>query len=1111
MARAGLAVTLFAALFLAAAAACAGTGTPELSCPRVSPPPALDGRVSDWPALPQVVLASKEDWHPAAQEFAGYGGPDDLAAELWAAWDADACYLALQVRDDVLVRVRSIAEIDRGDSIVLSFISADGKQANEFVVAPLKSGYPVYRSKPPARAGEVRAITLGIGPPGERGGVRRLVYEVAIPWSELAPLQGRAGERFALVVSVCDDDGAGLKGVLERRLPVVLSEGGIPGRPPEAPPAVPSLAPVFLAPEAARFDGQCFVLRGREVMLWGGQVDYAYLPPASWPAVIGELKSAGMNLVGVAVPWSYHQPRPGPADLTTLDQFLSLCGREGLWVQLTIGPYVGEQWEAGGIPGWALALESPESRWAATETWLGDLLPVVKAHQITAGGPVASVVVRPSFPQGSVTRLTSLLLKSGIQVPVLTTNLPAARDNTKQSMANLLDTVTFYSPPAPDEILAAVGALRRDENGPPVVAGMVGEYGDDSAARSSADRVKLALAAGAKSVLIGDFAPGVPPWQQAASGTEAASGVIQVSGASTAGAEELRLVGAFLRQFGPALTRATEAVQAAQCDDQAVRVLARVSDGTGFLFLMDGQGATAHHVRVSFTDPSTGEQMAIPEAGAVTLPAGTVKALVMGVPLGRGVLRYSTSEVLGIGKVGERTTLLVYGDPDTPGEISLRWPGPPLVTGEVARQSWDPAGKILVLDYYHGHEDRCLLVDELEIVILPRHRAKHAALIGGPGGDAALSAGAHLAGAALWPDKIEAALDCAPGKVTVSALAPSKPSAVLVDGNPVDFTFTTPDRVVHFAVVTDPFEQERRATSVWQQIGRAVAGGPPLLRSEFDRGWFMPEPIGEGGTWRPLGPMAHTQDDLAVPPGGFVKLKARFDPAGRTRMAVSAPGGPLMVFVNGQLIPELSGLPGKHQADIIAHLTGGENEVVIILEVPPRARGRAGVAEKALPLPEVQLLGPDGPAPVEGWQVCAGLGGEAKGWTRPGVDTSTWHLLRFGPWREQGGELATVSGVGWYRVPFGLPDARQWQIPYYLTVSLTGSAALYLNGHPLGVCLGDGTYSISLPGDWLNHGDQENVLAAAVYGVADATGLRRVEVAADRDHMTKRRAVEIRF
>ncbi len=1111
MARAGLAVILFVGLLLATTAACAGTATPELSCPRMSPPPTLDGRVSDWPALPQVALASKEDWHPAAEAFAEYGGPDDLAAELWAAWDAEACYLAVQVRDNVLVRVRSIAEIDRGDSIVLSFVSADGKEVNEFVVAPLKSGYPVYRSKPPARAGEVRAITVGIGSSGEKGGVQRLVYEVAIPWSELAPLRGRAGERFALVVSVCDADEAGLKGCLERRLPVVLSESGIPVRPPEAPAGPPSLAPVFLAPEAARFDGECFVLRGHDVMLWGGQVDYAYLPPASWPVVISELKSAGMNLVGVAVPWSYHQPRPGPADLSTLDQFLSLCGREGLRVQLAIGPYLGEQCEAGGIPGWALALESPDSRWAATETWLGDLLPVVKAHQITAGGPVASVVVRPSFPQGSVTRLTSLLLKSGIQVPVLTANLPAARDNTKQSMANLLDTVSFYSPPSPDEILAALESLRKSENGPPVVASMVGEYGDDSAARGSADRVKLALAAGAKSVLIGDFAPGVPPWQQAASGTEAASGVIQASGASTAGAEELRLVGAFLRQFGPALARATEAVQAAQCDDQAVRLVSRVSDGAGFLFLMDGQEATAHHLRVAFTDPTTGEQMAIPEAGAITLPAGDAKALVMGVPVGRGVLRYCTSEVLGIGKVGERTVLLVYGDPDSPGEISLRWPGPPLVTGEVARQSWDPSGRILVLDYYHGHEDRCVLVDELEIVILPRDRAMHAALIGGPGGDAALSAGAHLAGAALWPDKVEAALDCPPGKVAVSALAPSKPSAVLVDGKPVDFTFTTPDRMVQFTVITDPFEQERRATSVWQQIGRAVAGGPPLLRSEFDRGWFMPEPIGEGGAWRPLGSMVRTQDGLAVPPGGFVKLKARFDPAGRGRMAVSAPGGPLMVFVNGQLIPELSGAPGKHQADIAAHLAGPDNELVIILEVPPRAKGRAGIAEKAAPLPEVQLLGPDSQAPVQGWQVCAGLGGEAKGWTQPGVDTSTWHFLRFGPWREQGGELAMVSGVGWYRVPFGLPDARQWQIPYQLTVSLTGSAALYLNGHPLGLCPGDGTYSISLPGAWLNHGDQENVLAVAVYGLADATGLRRVVVAADGDHIAKRRAVEIRF
>jgi hypothetical protein len=329
------------------------------------------------------------------------------------------------------------------------------------------------------------------------------------------------------------------------------------------------------------------------------------------------------------------------------------------------------------------------------------------------------------------------------------------------------------------------------------------------------------------------------------------------------------------------LVRAAQAADAAQCDDPAVEVIARVTKGTGFLFLVDKEGTAAHHLRLSFTDPNTGEEITIPEAGTVTLPAGAVKVLPLNLRVGRGTLRYTTSELLGVAAVGERTALVVYGDPETAGEISLGWPGPPLVSGEVARQSWNPETKALVLDYFHGQEDRCVLVDELEIVILSRERARHAAVIAGAAGDTVLISGTYLAGAALWPEKLEAALDCRQGEAQVSALAPRRPSAVLVDGKPVDFTFSTPDRVVRFPVTTGPFEEERKASSVWQQIGRAVQGGPPLLQAEFDRGWFTGEPTAEGGKWRPLEAMARGPDDLGLAPGQFVRLRARFDPAGQ--------------------------------------------------------------------------------------------------------------------------------------------------------------------------------------------------------------------------------------
>jgi hypothetical protein len=107
--------------------------------------------------------------------------------------------------------------------------------------------------------------------------------------------------------------------------------------------------------------------------------------------------------------------------------------------------------------------------------------------------------------------------------------------------------------------------------------------------------------------------------------------------------------------------------------------------------------------------------------------------------------------------------------------------------------------------------------------------------------------------------------------------------------------------------------------------------------------------------------------------------------------------------------------------------------------------------------------------------------------------------------------------VGWYRVPFGIPQAGDWRIPYQVKLDVAGAAVLWLDGRPLATCGGDGPalsgvegrYTIPVPEALVRPG--ENTLAAAVYGFSDATGLRRVEVAADESRMTKQRALEIRF
>jgi hypothetical protein len=1111
-------------------------------CPRLSSPPTLEGRLDDWPVLPQVVLASAEDWRPAAPQFSEYGGPDDVSGELWLGWDSSALYLALQVRDNLLVRARSIADIDQGDSVVLSFAGGEPQTMNEFVVALLKSGYPAFRAKPADRRGELRTISVGIDASQEEAGVRRIVYEIGIPWSELAPLRPSSGARFTLTISLCDDDGAGMKGCLERALAVALSAAGEPVRPsPAEVPTVPALPPAFSAPEMARFDRNCFVFGGQDKLLFGGEMEYSRIPSADWPQRVAALKAAGLNLVGVTVPWSYHQPTSRGADLTVLRDFLSLCARDGLLVQLSVGPYAGERWEGGGVPEWVFGLPSDGQRSSAIESWYESLLALVKEQQVTVGGPVAVVLIRPlpdrngRVDAASLERLLAVASRSGITVPVLTANAPAARNNSRQVLANLLDTLAFYSPPTSEDVIVGLRALAREENGPPVISALAGSYTSPQAARRSADLVKLALAGGATDIVLDPFASGINPSAPLAPDTEvglgpalsavagappasrarAGEGAVDAAGTYTAGYDEMRLVGAFLSQFGPRLARAALQEGAAKTDDPeaaaAVRTgspaLSGVEGAGSFWFIWDTRGTSNHSLRLTVTDPTTGTPTLVPEAGAITLPPGGAKMLVADLPIGRGLLRYSTSEVLGTYQVGERVVLVVYGDPDTPGEIALQWPGPPLVTGQLTRQRWDPDTRTLVLDYYHGVEDRYLLVDELQIAVLPRARAARVAALSGPDGQILLSAGIRITAAGPG-ERMLATLDCPAGPVQVTGVLPGKPSAVLLDGKPVDFQFSTPERVLSFSTVTPSFEEEHRSSSVWDRLGRVVVGGPPRLHAEFDRAWFMlDDPRSDG--WKAVDSLEKAVEQLGIATGDFVRFRSRYDPGGRSRMVVKGSPDPALVFVNGQFIAALSGTAPEREADLSGALVQGENEVVIVLHLLTRPRGLEGALGGPRRLPTVTMVGDGEPLVLTSWEVSTQLEGEQAGWNRDEHELSDWHFVHFGPWRRQGKELAGAAGVGWYRVPFALPQPGAWRIPYQVKLDITGAAVLWLDGRPLATCGDEGRYTIPVPEALVRPG--ENTLAAAVYGFSDATGLRRVEVAADESRMMKQRTLEIRF
>ncbi|NLX95786.1 MAG: hypothetical protein GXY83_06385 [Rhodopirellula sp.] len=186
------------------------------------PPPAIDGRLDEWEAVPNgLLLADKQHATYVPQRWRS---PADLSARVWCAWRDEYLYLAADVVDDQHRQHGRGDEILRGDHVEIYLdltpsVDPDRKQlgAGQVLVglspgALLQSGDPltdspaeaiVFRPEGPAASG-----TLVASQKTEKG----YAIEAAVPWSllgELADnqaLRPAIGLAFGLELAVSDND-----------------------------------------------------------------------------------------------------------------------------------------------------------------------------------------------------------------------------------------------------------------------------------------------------------------------------------------------------------------------------------------------------------------------------------------------------------------------------------------------------------------------------------------------------------------------------------------------------------------------------------------------------------------------------------------------------------------------------------------------------------------------------------------------------------------------------------------------------------------------------------------------------------------------------------------
>lgn len=180
---------------------------------------------------------------------------------------------------------------------------------------------------------------------------------------------------------------------------------------------------------------------GKRVWLVSGRIPYARVARESWEARIQAAKQAGLNTIETPVFWNRHETRPGRFDFTgenDLRHFVDLVGKAGMYCILGLGPYVGSDWDMGGLP--AFLRENPATNFRTNNTayleacsrFISAVADQIRGWQVTApgtGGPIILLQCESEWTCGHDTlaaqylgELTRYIRESGLSVPIVNSN-----------------------------------------------------------------------------------------------------------------------------------------------------------------------------------------------------------------------------------------------------------------------------------------------------------------------------------------------------------------------------------------------------------------------------------------------------------------------------------------------------------------------------------------------------------------------------------------------------------------------------------------------------------------------------------------------------------------
>jgi hypothetical protein len=159
-------------------------------------------------------------------------------------------------------------------------------------------------------------------------------------------------------------------------------------------------------PAPIGFDRDGYRLQGRPTWLLSGEMHYFKMTRGDWRRRLVQLKCAGFNTVSVYMPWNYHERAEGEWDFAgdrDVEHFLRLAAELGVYVVARPGPYICNEWQAGGLPAWLSAkpgvrLRTRDPKFLAfVDGWWDRIAPLIARYELGREGTVILAQVENEY------------------------------------------------------------------------------------------------------------------------------------------------------------------------------------------------------------------------------------------------------------------------------------------------------------------------------------------------------------------------------------------------------------------------------------------------------------------------------------------------------------------------------------------------------------------------------------------------------------------------------------------------------------------------------------------------------------------------------------------